>query len=595
IVVYVVDSARATNPTTFMSNMLYACSILYRTKLPFIVAFNKADIVSPAFARSWMRDFERFDQALEENRSSYMNDLSRSLSLVLEEFYTDLKTVSVSSATGEGMDEFMKAVGECVEQYKKEYVPMYTRVLVEKSKLDEQEKQRKMSEVSDKMEVLSVHPTLDPPIRERIHIGGVEQENAEDANVLHLVDCYKLVTWVIKHFIREVDHCLRPGFCIPTPPHAVFVILSPSEFHCTPYSFITSASVLLGRADGAPTVVEAVQFHGIRITKNDALVKEVSELYRSSTLDELVHNSHLAAKHLQEVGLMDSAVPLIDVAPSNNGYIVNFVVKEPKAFSLGLKAGISTNGDADMSLNAGKQSVGGRGEAISSSYTYTVKGDHSFNLSFAKPFLGWQKYSNVSATLFRAISYLPWNHSNCEENAIIFGYNGRITKNILHQIKFNTLWRTLRATDDAAFLVREHAGHTTKFSLENAVGFDTRDRPILASKGILARLTQEYAGPFGDSSFIRHQLDLQAAAPLPFGFILSASAQLKNVKGLGDREIHLLDRVYLGGQQDVRGFGLNTLGARSENSCLGGGTAACGVLHLYRPLFPPQAGVVQCL
>ncbi|VDO53921.1 unnamed protein product [Haemonchus placei] len=133
------------------------------------------------------------------------------------------------------------------------------------------------------------------------------------------------------------------------------------------------ASVLLGRAGDAPTVVEAVQFHGIRITKNDALVKEVSELYRSSTLDELVHNSHLAAKHFQEVGLMESAVPLIDVAPSSNGYIVNFVVKEPKAFTLGLKAGISTNGDADMSLNAGKHSVGGRGEAINSSYTYTVK------------------------------------------------------------------------------------------------------------------------------------------------------------------------------------------------------------------------------
>ncbi|KAK6012812.1 Putative ATP binding protein [Ostertagia ostertagi] len=128
-----------------------------------------ADIVLTAFARSWMRDFERFDQALEENRSSYMNDLSRSF--------------TVSSATGEGMDEFMKAVGECVEQYKNEYVPMYSRVLAEKSKLDEQEKQRKSNEISDKMEVLSVHPTLDPPIRERIHLGGVEQENAEDANV----------------------------------------------------------------------------------------------------------------------------------------------------------------------------------------------------------------------------------------------------------------------------------------------------------------------------------------------------------------------------------------------------------------------------
>uniref|UniRef100_A0A1I7X438 Bac_surface_Ag domain-containing protein n=1 Tax=Heterorhabditis bacteriophora TaxID=37862 RepID=A0A1I7X438_HETBA len=321
------------------------------------------------------------------------------------------------------------------------------------------------------------------------------------------------------------------------------------------------ASVLLGKADVVPSIVEAVQFHGIHITKSDALLKEVSELYKSSNVDELLHNSHLAAKHLQEVGLMENAVALIDTAPSSNGYIVNFVVKEPKAFSLGVKAGMSTNGDADVSLNAGKMSLQGRGEAINSSYTYTVKGDHSFNVSFTKPFLGWQKYSNVSASLYRSMSYLPWNQSNCDENALILQYNGQLSRKILHSIKLNSIWRSLKATDDAAFAVREHAGHTIKFSMENCIAFDSRDRPILATKGLLSRICQEYAGPLGDSSFLRHQVDFQAAAPLLMGFVLSASLQLKNVKALGDREIHLLDRLYLGGQQDVRGFGLNTLGA----------------------------------
>lgn len=45
------------------------------------------------------------------------------------------------------MEDFMKAVGECVEQYKNEYVPMYKRILEEKLKLDEKEKQRKTDEV----------------------------------------------------------------------------------------------------------------------------------------------------------------------------------------------------------------------------------------------------------------------------------------------------------------------------------------------------------------------------------------------------------------------------------------------------------------
>jgi GPN-loop GTPase len=41
VILYVMDTVRSSNPVTFMSNMLYACSILYKTKLPFIIALNK--------------------------------------------------------------------------------------------------------------------------------------------------------------------------------------------------------------------------------------------------------------------------------------------------------------------------------------------------------------------------------------------------------------------------------------------------------------------------------------------------------------------------------------------------------------------------
>ena len=47
-----------------MSNMLYACSILYKTKLPFIVAMNKIDVVDNKYAVEWMEDFEVFQVKL---------------------------------------------------------------------------------------------------------------------------------------------------------------------------------------------------------------------------------------------------------------------------------------------------------------------------------------------------------------------------------------------------------------------------------------------------------------------------------------------------------------------------------------------------
>lgn len=60
LLLYVVDTPRAKSPTTFMSNMLYACSILYKTRLPFVVSFNKTDVAPHEFAVEWMSDFDSF-------------------------------------------------------------------------------------------------------------------------------------------------------------------------------------------------------------------------------------------------------------------------------------------------------------------------------------------------------------------------------------------------------------------------------------------------------------------------------------------------------------------------------------------------------
>ena len=83
---YIADTVRCENPNSFMSNMLYSLSILYKSKIPLLVVFNKTDIIDHSFVVEWMTDFNAFDEALAKC-DNYLASLSRSMSLVLEEFY----------------------------------------------------------------------------------------------------------------------------------------------------------------------------------------------------------------------------------------------------------------------------------------------------------------------------------------------------------------------------------------------------------------------------------------------------------------------------------------------------------------------------
>ena len=119
ILIYIIDMPRCSNPNTFSSNMLYALSIMYKMKLPLLIAFNKVDIAKDSKVIEWMNDYDSLQKVLKK-KDDYMSTFSSSLSLLLVEFYKTIKYVKVSSKTGEGFDELIKKCVEIRDKYQDE-------------------------------------------------------------------------------------------------------------------------------------------------------------------------------------------------------------------------------------------------------------------------------------------------------------------------------------------------------------------------------------------------------------------------------------------------------------------------------------------
>lgn len=103
---------------------------------------NKTDVVSAKYAMDWMTDFELFQEAL-QTETSYVGNLANSMSLALEEFYTNLSAVGVSALRGDGYDDLLVKLDEAAIEYETEYRVEYERLRSAKKEADDKAAEEK--------------------------------------------------------------------------------------------------------------------------------------------------------------------------------------------------------------------------------------------------------------------------------------------------------------------------------------------------------------------------------------------------------------------------------------------------------------------
>ncbi|XP_078581194.1 sorting and assembly machinery component 50 homolog [Branchiostoma floridae x Branchiostoma japonicum] len=345
--------------------------------------------------------------------------------------------------------------------------------------------------------------------------------------------------------------------------------------------------------DSKPVKVERVHVDGLGRTKDDIIVREVKDVLNSTSFEDVILRSHHAKMRLERLGIFKNVGIFIDTSKGPeadpNGLEVTFEVKELRPLT-GTANTMVGNNEGSMVFGVRMPNIFGRAEKVVSEYSYSNKQRSSFAVTFMKPLHGNPDYRlNISG--WKTVGHFPWS----SYREVDRGVASEITFPLLGQqtLRWEGVWRELGClTRMASFAVREQAGHSLKSSLKHTYVVDSRDDPILPTKGAMFKLNQELAGiAGGDVKFLKEDVELQVNKELVWDTIVSCSLRggiMKPLKGTSSR---INDRFFLGGPTTLRGFDMHGIGPKSEGDFMGSEGFWAAGLHLYTPLpFRPGKG-----
>jgi outer membrane protein insertion porin family len=115
---------------------------------------------------------------------------------------------------------------------------------------------------------------------------------------------------------------------------------------------------------------------------------------------------------------------------------------------------------------------------------------------------------------------------------------------------------------NAAQTIKDQEGKSSLSSIYAALTRDTTDYRLDPSRGGVSEASVEFAGLGGTERFVRYVLEHRHFWPWRWGTVFSAHGQVGYLSRVGDRDIPIDERFYLGGINTLRGFKSREVGPR---------------------------------
>jgi len=306
---------------------------------------------------------------------------------------------------------------------------------------------------------------------------------------------------------------------------------------------------------GRKVFIERINITGNTITRDKVIRRELRVVENSLYNESLVR---LSKRKLEQLGYFENVEVSTPRGSSDDKLILNINVKEKPTGTFSVGAGFSSSESFLFTASISKNNFMGLG--ISGSLNGEISGKRQqFSFQFTDPYLfdsNWILQANAFRITsdfedFRRKSFggeIDFGRRIFDFSSFSIGYH-------IEDVKLDDF------NEVVPIFFKQNADGLTS-SVVFQYNRDTRNNPIITTKGLYSNVSVEYAGNGlgGDNDFFRVTANQRVFIPLWKTSTLKFNARIGWIKSLNNEPVPLFERFFTGGINSLRGYEFRTVG-----------------------------------
>jgi outer membrane protein insertion porin family len=343
--------------------------------------------------------------------------------------------------------------------------------------------------------------------------------------------------------------------------------------------------VTMRLTEGRQYFVGRIDFAGNTHTRDTVIRREIGLLEGGVFNTEQMKYS---VRRLNQLGFfkpLDEKALQVERAPGTTDRVnIKVTVEEQNRNQLTFGAGASQYDGIFGNFAYTTSNFLGKGESVTASLQFGSRA-RNYQLSFSEPFLFGRPITAGGSAYSRKVDYalngptIDYSEARTGlsvSNGMAWRRFSRLFLSYGYEIVDTLMTAELRKslnTPDAPRLVED--GRFVQSSVTPSFVHNTVDNPFAPRQGKRLTVSYQYAGGVlgGNSDFVKPEIEGVLYVPVTARTALGIRANAGKIWNFGSRALPYYQRYFLGGEQQIRGVDVRTIGPLNQNNAALGGTA----------------------